>query len=63
MLNLPGYNIGIFALPFVSSFLGPQGVVAACLMDVGNSCVCLGGAYGVASSIKAGSGFPPFRIL
>ena len=57
VLNLPGYNIGIFALPFVSSFLGPQGVVAACLMDVGNSCICLGGAYGVASSIKAGAGF------
>lgn len=62
VLNLPGYNIGIFALPFVSSFLGPQGVVAACLMDVGNSCVCLGGAYGVASSIKAGSGFSLKRI-
>ena len=62
VLNLPGYNIGIFALPFVSSFLGPQGVVAACLMDVGNSFVCLGGAYGVASSIKAGSGFSLKRI-
>lgn len=62
VLNLPGYNIGIFALPFVSSFLGPQGVVAACLMDVGNSCICLGGAYGVASSIKAGAGFSLKRI-
>lgn len=62
VLNLPGYNIGIFALPFVSSFLGPQGVVAACLMDVGNSCICLGGAYGVASSIKAGMGFSLKRI-
>jgi predicted permease len=62
VLNLPGYNIGIFALPFVSGFLGPQGVVAACLMDVGNSCVCLGGAYGIASSIKAGAGFSLKRI-
>ena len=62
VLNLPGYNIGIFALPFVSSFLGPNGVVAACLLDVGNSCVCLGGAYGVASSIKAGKGFSVKRI-
>lgn len=62
VLNLPGYNIGIFALPFISGFLGPQGVVAACLMDVGNSCVCLGGAYGVASSIKAGCGFSFKRI-
>lgn len=62
VLNLPGYNIGIFALPFVSSFLGPQGVVAACLMDVGNSCICLGGAYGVAASIKAGMGFSLKRI-
>lgn len=27
VLNLPGYNIGTFALPFTQSFLGPMGVV------------------------------------
>ena len=63
LLNLPGYNIGVFALPFVSSFLGPAGVVAASIFDIGNSFVCLGGAYGIASCIKAGNGFDLKRVL
>ena len=62
MLNLPGYNIGVFALPFISGFLGPVGVVATSVFDVGNSFVCLGGAYGVASSVKAGCGFSLKRV-
>ena len=63
VLNLPGYNIGIFTLPFIQSFLGPVGVVTASLVDLGNAFVCLGGAYGVASSIKEGKGFSVLRIL
>lgn len=63
VLNLPGYNIGVFALPFVSSFLGPAGVVAASIFDVGNSFVCLGGSYGIASCVKAGNGFDIKRVL
>lgn len=62
VLNLPGYNIGLFAMPFVQSFLGPVGVVTTSLFDTGNAFVCLGGAYGVASSIKDGSGFSVKRI-
>lgn len=63
VLNLPGYNIGVFALPFVSSFLGAAGVVAASIFDVGNSFVCLGGSYGIASCVKAGNGFDIKRVL
>ena len=62
MLNTSGYNIGLFALPLVQSSLGPVGVVAASLFDVGNAFVCLGGAYGVASAVKDGSGFSFKRI-
>lgn len=62
MLNMPGYNIGTFALPFTQSFLGSVGVLTTCLFDVGNACVCLGGAYGVASSVKDGKGFDVKRI-
>lgn len=54
ILNIPGYNIGAFALPFTQSFLGPMGVVTSSLFDVGNAFVCLGGAYGVASAVKQG---------
>lgn len=63
VLNLPGYNIGIFTLPFIQSFLGPVGVVTASLVDLGNAFICLGTAYGVASSIKDGKGFDLIRIL
>ena len=63
VLNLPGYNIGLFAMPFVQSFLGPVGVVTTSLFDTGNAFICLGGSYGIASSIKAGKGFSLGRIL
>ena len=62
MLNLPGFNIGVFALPFISGFLGPVGVVATSVFDVGNSFVCLGGSYGIASSVKAGGGLSFKRV-
>ncbi|MDY5007087.1 AEC family transporter [Candidatus Allofournierella merdipullorum] len=51
MINCPGYNIGAFALPFVQSYLGPEGVVAACLFDVGNAIICTGGSYAWASGV------------
>lgn len=63
VLNLPGYNIGAFALPFTQSFLGPIGVVATCLFDTGNAFICLGGSYGVATMIQDGSGFSMKRLL
>uniref|UniRef100_UPI004055D0E2 AEC family transporter n=1 Tax=Agathobacter sp. TaxID=2021311 RepID=UPI004055D0E2 len=63
VLNLPGYNIGNFTLPFVQSFLGPVGVITTSLFDVGNAFICLGGAFGVASSIKGEGGFSIKRIF
>lgn len=63
MLNLPGYNIGTFVIPFVQSFLGPSGVIATSLFDTGNSVICLGGAFSLASMVKDGSGFSFKRIL
>ena len=63
ILNLPGYNIGCFTLPFVQSFLGSTGVIVTSLFDTGNAFVCLGGSYGVASMVKDGSGFSFVRIL
>ncbi|MBQ7795466.1 MAG: AEC family transporter, partial [Lachnospiraceae bacterium] len=52
MVNMSGYNIGNFTMPFVQSFLGPVGVITTSLFDVGNACVCLGGSYSLASIIK-----------
>ena len=63
VLNLPGYNIGNFAFPFVQSFLGPIGVITTSVFDAGNAFVCLGGAFGVASSIKGEGKFSVKRIV
>ena len=63
MLNLPGYNIGTFVIPFAQSFLGPLGVIAVSLFDTGNAVICLGGAFSLACMVKDGSGFSVKRIL
>lgn len=63
ILNFPGYNIGCFALPFVQSFLGPTGVIATCLFDIGNGFICLGGAFSIASMVKDGGKFSLGRIF
>ncbi|WP_347561458.1 AEC family transporter [Clostridium sp. OF09-36] len=48
VLNISGYNIGTFTMPFAQSFLGPAGMLATSLFDTGNSFVCLGGSYSIA---------------
>ena len=63
ILNMAGYNIGNFAMPFTQSFLGAAGVLATSIFDVGNAFVCLGGAYGVALSIRDGRGYDMKRVL
>ena len=63
VLNVPGYNIGTFALPFTQGFLGPVGVLTTSLFDVGNAFVCLGGSFGVARAIREGGRPDLGRIL
>ena len=63
VLNLPGYNIGTFALPFTQEFLGPVGVLSTSLFDLGNAFICLGGAYGAAGAVKEGGKINVLRIL
>ncbi len=63
VLNISGYNIGTFTMPFVQSFLGPAGMLATSLFDTGNSFVCLGGSYSVASMIRGGRTGGSFRRI
>lgn len=63
MLNLPGYNIGTFVIPFAQSFLGAIGVIAVSLFDTGNAVICLGGAYSLAAMVKKGDRFSIKRII
>ena len=54
MINYSGFNIGAFVLPFTQVFLGAEGVVALCLFDCGNSIMCTGGTYALASMVAGG---------
>ncbi len=56
MLNLNGFNIGNFALPFVSYFFDSAAVLIVCIFDAGNSIMCLGMAYGLASCVRGHKG-------
>lgn len=61
--NIPGYNIGTFALPFTQSFLGPVGVLTTSIFDLGNALICFGASYSVARAVKEGGKADFSRIL
>ena len=64
VLNSSGVNVSNFVLPFVQGFLGPAGVMAVSLFDVGNAVICLGGAYSIAEMIGTGKNrFSPSPVL
>ncbi len=51
LLNMAGYNIGNFAMPFIQGFLGTAGMMAVGLFDIGNSVIVLGGSYSIAGIV------------
>ena len=61
--NIPGYNIGTFALPFAQSFLGPVGVLTTSIFDLGNAIVCFGASFSIARAVKEGGRADFRRIL
>ena len=63
ILNISGYNIGNFTLPFAQSFLGSAGVVTTSLFDTGNAFICLGMSYSVAAMVQRGEKFSLVKIL
>ena len=63
ILNMSAFNIGSFTLPFAQGFLGPVGVITTSLFDIGNACISLGGAYGIAAVVQEGTGFSLKRIV
>lgn len=63
LLNLTGYNIGTFVIPFAQSFFGPLAVIAVSIFDTGNAIMCLGGAFSIACMVKDGTGFSLKRML
>lgn len=51
MINVAGYNIGCFALPFVQTFFGTEATVFICLFDIGNSMMMTAGSYAITSTM------------
>ena len=35
VLTVQSFNIGLFAIPYVSTFVGPQAIVYAAMFDIG----------------------------
>lgn len=54
LLNIPGYQIGTFTLPYIGGVLGPYGILVTCMFDVGNSIMSAGGTYALASAALDG---------
>ena len=63
MLNAPSYNIGTFVLPFVQSFLPPDGLLAVSMFDAGNSPFNCGGAYALTAALTGGARRPHPSVL
>lgn len=61
-LNLPGYNIGAFTLPFIQNFMGPSGVVATCMFDTGNAIMCTGGSYAITACLVGNRDGSPVTV-
>lgn len=37
VLNVSSFNIGLFAIPYLSAFVGPEAILVASLFDIGNA--------------------------
>lgn len=54
MINMNGYNIGNFSVPFISYFFSEVAILAVSLFDSGSAFMVLGGNYGMAKSVRQG---------
>lgn len=63
MLNMSGYNIGNFTMPFVQSFLSPVGFAATSLFDAGNAVMCTGLTYSLASTVAGEDEIPSIKSM
>ncbi len=58
ILNVQGFNIGLFAMPFVATFVGPDAIVYAAMFDLGSSVAAAGIGYGWAVVMARPDGRP-----
>lgn len=63
VLNYGSYNIGAFASPYLSGFMGPHAMIYATLFDFGGAFSSAGVAYGWGMSLASDSGKHGWREL
>ncbi len=51
-MNLGGYSVGPFAVPYVQAFYPTSGLLATCVFDVGNVLMSGGGTYALISGTR-----------
>ncbi len=51
-LNLSGFSVGPFAVPYVQAFLPPVGLLTTLVFDVGNSIMSAGGTYACIAGLR-----------
>ena len=62
-LNLSSYNIGIFVLPFVQSFLSVEALLGVSMFDAGNCPINSGVSYAAVSALGMGERIRPSYVL
>ncbi len=54
VLNVSSFNIGLFVIPYLGAFLGPEAIVIASMFDVGNALSVAGVGYAWGLGLAAG---------
>lgn len=55
VMNVTNFNIGLFALPYLATLVGPQAMVLAAMFDVGNSLATAGVGYATGMALSSGT--------
>lgn len=63
MMNISGFNIGCFALPFVQALFPPAAGIVVCLFDAGNALMMSGGTYAFSSALLSKGGSTAERVV
>ena len=56
VLNVGPFNIGLFAIPYLATFVGPEGILFAGLFDIGNGLASIVLGYTAAMLLTRGRG-------
>lgn len=54
LMNMSGFNIGCFGLPFVQAFFPASTIISACMFDAGNALMMTGGIYALTHVLISG---------